>query len=85
MGTMRVELSRLILVDPEVCHGKPVFKGTRVMVSDILELLASGEPIDRILKEYPSLTREMILEALNYAAKVLKGEAHVRFFEVPAR
>ena len=49
------------------------------MVSDIIELLAAGEPIERILEEYPSLNREMIREALEYAAEVIRGEHYVRF------
>ena len=68
---MKLQLSEFIVVDSEVCHGKPVFKGTRILVSDVLELLASDFPIERILKEYPNLTKEMILDALRYAAKII--------------
>ena len=82
---MKLQLSEFIVVDSEVCHGKPVFKGTRILVSDVLELLASDFPIERILKEYPNLTKEMILDALGYAAKVIKGEAYVKYTEIPAR
>ncbi len=49
------------------------------MVSDILELLASGMSAKEILDEYPSLNEEMIREALDYAAKVIKREYHVKF------
>lgn len=56
---------RNITADPKVCHGKHVFRGTRILVSDIIELLAAGEPIERILEEYPGLNREMIREALD--------------------
>ena len=75
---------RYIIADPEVCHGKPIFKGTRIMVSDIIELLAAGEPVERILEEYPGLNRGMIRESLEYAAEVIRGEHYVRF-KVPAR
>ena len=68
-----------ITADPEICHGKPVFKGTRILVSDIIELIASGESIEKILEEYPNLNREMIKEALEYAAKLVRGEHYVRF------
>ena len=68
-----------IVVDPEICHGKPVFKGTRVLVSDVLELFASGGSIEKILEEYPSLNNEMLKEALEYSARIIRGEHHVRF------
>ena len=68
-----------IIVDPEICHGKPIFKGTRILVSDVIELFASGEPIEKILKEYPSLNKEMIREALEYSARIIRGEHYVRF------
>ncbi|MFX0098511.1 MAG: DUF433 domain-containing protein [Candidatus Hodarchaeota archaeon] len=57
-----------ISVDPNVCHGKTVIKGTRIMVSIILDNLASGVPRELILKDYPSLTNEDIDAALQYAA-----------------
>jgi uncharacterized protein (DUF433 family) len=75
---------RDIIADPEVCHGKPIFKGTRILVSDIIELLAAGMQVERILDEYPSLNRGMISDSLGYAAEVIRGEHYVRF-KVPAR
>ena len=71
---------RWITIDPRVCHGKPVFRGTRVLVSDVLEMLASGMSIEDVLGEYPQLTREMILEALRLAAELLKRERRVILF-----
>ena len=66
-----------ITVDPKVCHGKPVFKGTRVLVSDVLEMLSEGMTIDEILEEYPQLNKEMILEAIALAAELLRRERRV--------
>lgn len=63
---------RWIVADPEICHGEPIFKGTRVLVSDVLELLAAGESFESILEEYPSLTKDMIREALEYSARIMK-------------
>jgi uncharacterized protein (DUF433 family) len=66
---MRLEIGRYIVVDDEVCHGKPVFKGTRVLVSDVIELLGAGVSIEEIIRDYyPSLNEEMIREALRYFA-----------------
>jgi len=50
-----------IIVDPNICHGKPVFKGTHVLVADVLDMIASGMSIDEILEEYPQLSKEIIL------------------------
>jgi uncharacterized protein (DUF433 family) len=80
---MRVEIGKYIVVDTDICHGKPTFKGTRVLVSDILELIAVGEPTEKILRSYPSMSREMIKEALRYAAKLARGERYVEF-PIPA-
>lgn len=66
---MRLEIGRYIVIDDEVCHGKPVFKGARVLVSDVVELLGAGVSIEEIIRDYyPSLNEEMIREALRYFA-----------------
>ena len=57
-----------IQVDPTVCHGKPCIKGTRIMVSVVLNNLASGESIASILATYPGLVRKDVLASLRYAA-----------------
>lgn len=56
-----------IEINPKVCNGKPVIKGTRIPVSIILEQLAEGESWEKILSGYPELTREDIHAALHYA------------------
>jgi len=81
---MRVEIGRHIVIDSEICHGKPTFKGTRVLVSDVIELVASGVPVEEILRDYyPSLTKEMIQDALRLAANIIRGEHHVKY-PIPA-
>ncbi|HSE58464.1 MAG TPA: DUF433 domain-containing protein [Nitrospiraceae bacterium] len=67
-----------ISVDPNICHGKACIKGTRVMVSVVLDNLAAGETPEGILKSYPSLTAEDIQAAVAYAAELAK-EKIVRF------
>jgi uncharacterized protein (DUF433 family) len=59
-----------ITVDPLVCHGKACIKGTRVMVSVILDNLADDVGQDEILKSYPSLTPDDIKAAIAYAAEL---------------
>jgi uncharacterized protein (DUF433 family) len=65
-----LKLSR-IEINPEVCGGKPVIRGSRVMVRNILGMIAGGYTIDRILDAYPDLSREDINAALEYAAWVI--------------
>ena len=56
-----------IEIDPRVCGGKPVVKGTRIPVSVLLDQLAAGETWESILSGYPELTREDLRMALLYA------------------
>lgn len=59
-----------ITVDPLVCHGKACIKGTRIMVSVILDNLAEGISEEEILKSYPTLKHEDIKAAISYAAEL---------------
>jgi uncharacterized protein (DUF433 family) len=61
-----------ISVDPQICHGKACIKGTRVMVSVILDNLAAGVKPEEILKSYPTLTEQDIRAALAYAADLAR-------------
>ena len=61
-----------ISVDPSVCHGKACIKGARIMVSVILDNLATGINEEEILKSYPSLTPRDIQAAIAYAAELTR-------------
>ncbi|NSW76196.1 MAG: DUF433 domain-containing protein [Candidatus Atribacteria bacterium] len=63
-----------IVASPDILLGKPVIRGTRIAVEDILRRLAEGMTIDEFLEAYPHLRREDILSALAYSAKTLAGE-----------
>jgi len=63
-----------IEINPDILVGKPIIKGTRISVEFILELLASGWEIEQILKNYPQLTKEDILAAIEYSLEILKEE-----------
>ncbi|KFI23943.1 DUF433 domain-containing protein [Nitrosococcus oceani] len=69
-----------ITVDPNVCHGKPCIKGTRVMVSVILDNLATGLTPEDLIKSYPSVSREAVQAAIAYAADL----ARERVITLPA-
>lgn len=57
-------------VDPNICHGKVCVRGTRIMVSVILDNIAAGLSEDEILRSYPSLTREDIRASVQSAAEL---------------
>ncbi len=63
-------MSRLerIVIDPEIVHGRPTVRGTRMRVSDVLALLASGADEAEILEDYPYLAADDIKACLEYAA-----------------
>ena len=61
-----------IELNPRVCNGKPVIKGTRIPVSVLLEQIAQDESWDDLLKGYPELNKEDIKAALLYASASLE-------------
>ena len=69
-----------IVADPHVCHGRACVKGTRIMVSVILDNLAADIGPDEILRSYPSLSRDAIRAAIAYAAELAKD----RILPLPA-
>jgi len=70
------ELFESISTDPDICHGKPCIKGTRIPVYLIVSLIAEGENIESIMKDYPGLTAKDIKAAISYAAKLCEYEAY---------
>ncbi len=67
---MQSDLLKRITINPAVCHGKPIIRGLRYPVENMLELLASGMTIEEILNDYSDLEREDILACLEYAARI---------------
>lgn len=63
-----------ISTDPEICHGKPCIRGTRIMVSVVLDNLAEGLMPAEIVAEYPPLGLEDVQAAINYAATLVREE-----------
>jgi Uncharacterized conserved protein len=64
-----------LTIDPNVCHGQICAKGTRVMVTNILDSLAEGSSTEEILRSYPSLQPAHIEAALAYAADLAREES----------
>jgi len=67
-------MNERIAVDPNVSHGQACVKGTRIPVHQIIAMLANGDTIEALLKEYPSLEREDILACLDYAASLAEEQ-----------
>jgi len=59
-----------IEINPNICHGKPVIKGTRVLVSNLLGALSGGDTIETLLEDYPNITREDVLAALAFGGEL---------------
>lgn len=64
----------LIESKANIMMGKPVIAGTRITVECILERLGAGETIEQIVAEQPGLTREAVLAAVEFAARVLRAD-----------
>ncbi len=71
---MTDEQRTLIVRDPQICHGQATVRGTRILVSIILDALADGMTEDEILAEYPTLTVEGIRAAAAYGAELARDE-----------
>jgi uncharacterized protein (DUF433 family) len=75
-----MEWQEHVTVDPTICHGKACIRGTRVLVSTILDNIAAGETKEAILESYPTITVEAINAAIAYAADL----ARERVIALPA-
>ena len=63
-------IGRYIVTDPGICHGKPTFRGTRILVSDVLEQIADGVAWETVIGEWHgSVKRVAIAEALRLATR----------------
>ena len=70
MDTTPSDLSRIV-IDPDICGGRPTIAGTRVRVNDVLDMLADGVDRQTILADFPYLADEDISAAIRYAAAFL--------------
>lgn len=74
------EIAPKIIVDPKVRFGKPVIRGTRITVEEVLGFVTGGMNYEEIEKEY-GIKKEEVVAAINYAASFLKGEV-IKFQEL---
>ena len=70
-------LGRYIVADPKICHGQPTFRGTRIMVSQVLDLVARGMDWESITERWEgSITQEAIAEAVRLSNQAFLEHAH---------
>jgi len=67
-------MNNYIQIDPQICGGKPVIRGTRIMVKNILGMVAGGYTRDQIVTAYPELSMDQIQGTLEYAAEIIDEE-----------
>ena len=72
-----MEINEKIISDPNIMHGEPCIKGTRIPVYIVLDCLADGMSAEEILKEYPRLTKEDLTAAISYASRLARHEEHI--------
>jgi uncharacterized protein (DUF433 family) len=68
-------MNKSISINPNVCHGKPVIKNTRVLVSNILADLAEGFSFEEIIENYPNITKADIKSALQFGSELAQFES----------
>ena len=66
-----------IVIDPAVCNGRPVVRGTRITVQTVMELLAAGDSVDEVLGAYPSLNREQVLACIEWASRLMANHFQI--------
>ena len=66
-------MSDRIEIQPDVCNGRPVVRGTRIAVQSVLEFLSAGDSVEAVLEEYPDLTREDVLACLAFASGLMEN------------
>ena len=62
--------------DPKILSGMPVFVGTRVPVKNLIDYLEAGDTLDDFLKDFPAVSREQAIAALEMAREALTADAH---------
>jgi uncharacterized protein (DUF433 family) len=67
-------MNEYIQIDHLICGGKPVIRGTRIMIKNILGMIAGGYTIDKVVEAYPELTIDVVQKVLEYIAEVIDEE-----------
>lgn len=79
-----MEVKDLIIIDPEILGGQPVFKGTRVPVETLFDHLEAGVPLEEFLEDFPTVTKEQAIATLEVANKLLTSKNIAKLYEIAA-
>ena len=79
-----MDIKAIISIDPEVLSGQPVFNGTRVPVESLFDHLEAGVSLDEFLDDFPTVTKEQAVAALEIANKLLTSKNIAKLYEAAA-
>ena len=79
-----MDIKKLIIIDPEVLSGQPVFKGTRVPVETLFDHLEAGVSLDAFLEDFPTVTKEQAIGVLELANRLLTSKNIEKIYEAAA-
>ncbi|HEU4904354.1 MAG TPA: DUF433 domain-containing protein [Flavisolibacter sp.] len=79
-----MELKDLIVIEPEILGGQPVFKGTRVPVETLFDHLEAGVRLEEFLEDFPTVTKEQAIATLEIANKLLTSKNIAKLYEIAA-
>ena len=75
--TLPSRMEARITINPAVCNGRPIVRGTRITVQTILEFLAAGDSIEDVIDGYPELSRDDVMACLRFSSQVMSGNISV--------
>jgi uncharacterized protein (DUF433 family) len=75
-----ITMARLITCDDEILSGTPVFKNTRVPIKNLIDYLEAGDNFDEFLDDFPSVSREQVIQMLELAKEMLLSQAHANSY-----
>ncbi|HET7899140.1 MAG TPA: DUF433 domain-containing protein [Flavisolibacter sp.] len=79
-----MDVKDLIVTDPEILGGQPVFKGTRVPVETLFDHLETGVSLEEFLEDFPTVTKEQAIAILEIANKLLTSKNIAKLYEIAA-
>lgn len=68
-------MNECLTIDPKICHGKPVTRGTRVLFSTVPSALSGGDSVKTVLEDYPNITSEDVAAALEFGSQPFNNQA----------